>query len=215
VANPTLTTTDSFVRYVDRHQSETTVCYADPETLTVRGVINDHGPQAAPGWRDHVALLRLTKTPGWLRWTGAHAKFMSQVEFAELIDEGITEIGEPAGADLLEFAQSIKATQSAAFRSEIRLTDGRTQFSYVEELDTKAGADGQMAIPETITLVVEPFFGAPAIQLTARLRYRLAGGKLTLGIWLVRHHEALRDAFDVELTAIEEGTTLRPLWGMP
>lgn len=214
-ATPEFTLTSSFAAYVERHKSEATVLYADGEALIVRAVLNDLGPLQQPGWRDHVATLRLTKTPGWLRWVGAHGQFLSQTDFAELIDAGITEIAQPAGADLLELAQSIKASSSAAFRSDKRLANGRTQFSYVEEIDARAGADGQMEIPETITLVVEPFFGAPAIQIEARLRYRLSGGKLVLGIWLVRHHEALRDAFDIELQAIENDTELRPLWGKP
>lgn len=217
-ARPTFTTTESFARYITAHARPGTTMYANPDLVSVVGIIDDHGD--APGHRDHVASLRLTRTPGCERWTDAHAHYMNQEDFAQLIEDGLTEIARPDGAELLEVAQSISATKNASFRSDRRLTTGRVQFQWHEELDATAGQNGDLTIPETVTLVFEPFYGAKPVQIDARFRYRLAGGKLTLGFWLIRHEEALRDAFALELARLDalvsaEVDPLPILWGTP
>lgn len=221
MARPTFTTTESFARYVNTHRTAGTTLYANPDLVSVCAILDDHDT-AGPHHREHVASLRLTQTPGCLRWTEAHGSYLDQEAFAQLIEDGLTEIARPEGAELLEIAQSIHATKSAAFRSDRRLTNGRVQFQWVESLDATAGENGDLQIPETITLVFEPFYGAEKVQIDARFRYRINNGKLTLGFWLIRHEEQLRDAFAAEMERLEDlieapadavNTPLFVLWG--
>lgn len=222
----TVSTTASLAQYLNVHREDGTTVYADENAFTVTAVINDHS-KATPDHRDHRAVLKLTTTPAYDRWVGAHAKLMTQVEFAQLIEDGQFEIVEPDGATVLEIAQSMQATIGAEFRSANRLTDGRTQFQYTEEINAKAGAAGDLAIPEKITLQFAPFNGAAPITIDARLRYRMQSGKLSLGLWLIRHVEAIRASFQAELDMLAEGTAditdgaspaspgLVALWGKP
>jgi uncharacterized protein YfdQ (DUF2303 family) len=217
IAHATFTETESLAWYVNTHRIDGTTLYANPELGTITAIIDDHAA-GSPGHRGHTAQLKLRRTPGCERWLNAHARYLNQEEFAQLIEDGLTEIARPAGAELLEVAQSITATKSASFRSDRRLATGRVQFAWHEELDASAGASGELSIPEIVTLVFEPFYGAKPVQIDARFRYRLAAGKLTLGFWLVRHEEALRDAFAAEIERLEgmiEGADgdLRVLWG--
>lgn len=211
-----LLTTASLAEHVLRHQQALTVGYVMPASgPSITVIYNDHGqPVDDAGWRDHRATLRYTPTPGWLRWTKADRKMMDQVEFAELVEDGLTEIASPAGADLLEIVQTIHATTAASFRSAQRLRDGQVQISYVEDVAATAGADGRLTIPTTITLLVSPFFGAAPVTLTARLRYRVGGGKLALGIVLDDPVGVVQRALDTEVAALREmigeGTPL--LW---
>ncbi len=191
----------SLAQYLNVHRTEGTTLYADSDDFTVTAVINDHAAESA-GHRDHRARLELEQTPGCLRWVGAHGKYLKQEQFAQLIEDGITEIADPDGATLLEVVQTIHSTNNATFRSGIRLQSGQVQFSYVENIDARAGAQGDIEIPEIITLVFEPFYGSEPIQVTARLRYRINQGELALGVWLIRHVEEIRKAFDTEVASL-------------
>lgn len=222
-AHTHFTTTESLAAYVVRHATAGTTLYADGETK-VEAILNDHSA-GEPGHRDHRATLNLVRTPGCERWIKAHARYMGQEEFSQLIEDGLTEIARPDGAELLEVAQSITATKNASFRSDRRLDSGRVQFTWHEEFDASAGQNGELTIPNTITLVFAPFYGAAPIQLDARFRYRLNDGKLTLGFWLIRHEEALREAFAAEMARLEAlvssagdepgAEALTVLWGAP
>lgn len=217
----TLNTTASLAQYVNEHSTPGTTVYAEPDTLTAVAVIDDHST-ADPGHGEHRATLTLRRTIGCARWFAAHGKYMDQEAFAQLIEDGLTEIADPPGADLLELAQTMQATTGATFRSALRLASGQVQFSYVEEIAATAGPQGDMAIPSTITLVFAPFYGASPVQIEARLRYRLLAGTLKLGVWLIRHVEAEQDAFATELASLTDltsgGTTgqgLVALYGTP
>jgi uncharacterized protein YfdQ (DUF2303 family) len=220
----TIATTASLAQYLNEHREDGTTVYADEEDFTVTAVINDHGTEN-PGHRDHRATLSLVQTPACVRWVGAHAKMLSQVDFAQLIEDGLYEIVSPDGATVLEIAQSMQASMGSEFRSANRLTDGQVRFQYTETIDAKAGAAGDLTIPEIITLQFAPFNGSAPITIEARLRYRMQGGKLTLGLWLIRHVEAIRAAFGAELDALQAATAdvaddsdregLVALWGKP
>lgn len=197
-----VSTTVSLVDYVNAHAGPGATLYANLDAFSIEAILDDH-EQSGPHHGDHRVTLNLTKTPGCLRWLGAHASYFGQEEFAQLIEDGLTEIARPDGATLLEVAQSIRATKSANFRSDRRLTSGRVQFAWVEELNATAGADGNLEIPETVTLVFEPFYGAEPVQIDARFRYRIRDGKLSLGFWLIRHEETLREAFEAELERVK------------
>ncbi len=131
---------------------------------------------------------------------------MDQESFAQLVEDGLTEIARPDGATLLEVVQTIHATNNATFRSGVRLQDGQIQLQYVENIAATAGPTGDMTIPETVTLVFEPFFGAQPIQVEARLRFRITNGALTLGVWLIRHVEEIRAAFEAEIASLKDLT---------
>lgn len=202
-----LQTTESLAQYINAHRTDGTAAYADPDHDTIVAILNDHAKDLdAAGHRDHRATLQLLRTPGCKRWYGAHGKFLSQEEFAQMVEDGLTEIAEPSGADLLEMAQTMQASTTAEFRSQTRLTSGQVQFTYVETGDARAGATGQLEIPQFITLVFAPYFGSANMQITARLRYRMSGGNLKLGVWLIQHEEALRTAFTTETDRLVELT---------
>lgn len=208
----TLTRTSALVDYLRRYVSPIDcTLYVTPDPPSVVGILDD-----THGWRDDRATLRWRQTTGWLRWANASGKMLDQETFANLIEEGLTEIAKPTGADLLELAQSIQATTAARFSSDRRIVSGQVQFSYVEEIDAKAGKDGKMSIPAEITLVLTPFEGAAPRPITARLRYRITQGKLSLGVVLNQPTEFVLDAVDAEVQAIIEAhPDVLTVWGSP
>lgn len=207
-----LSTVQSFADYVNRHALEHATTVWVPPLIPANGepkihaVINDHvdrpfADQQDPGgdgaqWGDWRAELALKVTEGWRHWLDRDGQFMGQAEFAEHVEDGMRQIVSPSGAELFEIAQTLQANQTVSVRSNVRLTDGRVQFEYVEDGEATAGQDGRLSIPETFQLAIVPFIGEEPIAITARLRYRTNGGKIRLGYKLDQPEEEARQALE-------------------
>lgn len=205
--------TASFIAYVNRHAGTDTVVYVDPRSARAIAVFNDHQEIATiddvrvAGWRDLRARLIWRKTDAWKHWTKFDRQMLTQENFAEHIEDGLAEIVSPAAADLLEIAQTFKASMATEVRSARYLKNGRVAIAWNETIDAVAGRDGELTIPDHIELAVAPFEGAVARVINARLRYRLKGRELTLGYLLDRPAEFERVSIDAELEHIHEGIT--------
>lgn len=213
---------DSFITYVAKHGLPNTEIYADVTTSRLVAVINAHdqafvdsASEGDAGWGDHRLVLQLHKTPAWTAWAKLDRNLLSQVAFAEHVEERLVDFRSPPGADMLEVAQTFQATRSAAFESSHRLSNGQVQIGYREELDAKAGKKGQVAVPTDFALQLVPYEGGQAYKVDARFRYRLADGALTVGYLLTRPDDILRAAFLDEVTAIAVGTERAVLNGTP
>jgi uncharacterized protein YfdQ (DUF2303 family) len=196
---------EDFAQYVNRlcdHYS--TVLYANVATGTVTVVFDDHSPEGIAGWREHRAELALKADPDWTRWTEADSKLMSQEGFATFLEEVAHTIVRPDAATLLEVATTFRATRKADFSGGVRLQSGDVEFRYKEETDAKAGKSGKLEIPETFTVWAAPWRGVDAVELTARLRYRLDDGALRIGYALLRPDRARDDAFALILARLRE-----------
>ena len=208
-------TDESLSRYVrDIGDADVTAIYANPETFKVVAVLNHHTNEW-PAWGDHRAVLQLKATPAWARWANSDGRLGAQTAFAELIEEGIDDVVEPAGAELLELAQSFQAHTRVEFKSQRRLDSGETQLTYTEEIDARAGQQGTITIPKEFILGVAPFEGCDPYRLVARLRYRLNGGDLQIGYRLLRPEDIQRAAFEDVVGRIEEATGLSAFRGTP
>lgn len=205
-AHRTASMVDYMAKYAD---ADTTVVYVEPAAFRATAIIDDSGR------RLNRVTLQLKSTPAWERWHEADRKMLGQVAFAELVEDGITEIASPSGTELLELAQTMQATNNASFRSSRRLQSGETQFAYVEELEASGGKNGELSIPSRITLVLAPFEGAEPRQITARLRFRLAGSKLSIGVILDDIDRFLTEAIDAEIAKIQAAHEALFVWGTP
>lgn len=182
----TVADVDSFVRHVEElGYAEVASVWIDPDTGKAVAVLNDHTAEGA-GWSDWRVELTLKPTAEWIFWTARDGELLSQVAFAQHIEDGLLDIEEPPSADLLEIAQTFHATTDAAFRSSVRLQSGEQQFRYEEAIVAGAGNAGEMKIPSQILLNIAPFLGEEGVLLAARFRYRISGGKLSLGYKLDR-----------------------------
>lgn len=192
----TLATVDSFIAYVNAHTGDATTLWLDEDRVTITAIFNDHHGDE-PGWRDHRAECRLVLTEEWCRWKSADGKLLPQQAFAELIEDGLAEIRDPASATMLEIAQTFQSTLDASFRSGVRLQSGQVQFRYDEQETATAGTNGELEIPEVIKLAIPVFLGEDAYEIDARFRYRARGGDLTLGYKLVHAERVLHDAIEL------------------
>lgn len=168
---------------LNANQDEQIVVYVDRMAPAIVAVMNDHGGN--PGWRDHRANLTFRPTPQWQKWLAVDGKMMPQADFAEFIETNLSDITEPAGAEMLEVAQYFSATRDVSFKSATRLKDGQIQFQNEEKLEAKVTA-GNVEVPDIIALGLSPYFGVAPFRVEAKFRYRIRDGKLVLGVKLQR-----------------------------
>lgn len=198
----------------DQVAQATGYVYADPDTRTITAVFND--TKAGAGWRDHRAAYTAVLTPEAKRWLEGNGKAFGQTEFAEFIEDNFADLQGEDAQTLLTVATTIAASTGINFSSAKRLQDGQTQLVYHETIDAKAGADGALKVPKTFTLGLRLFKNGTGYKLTARLKYRLAGGAVKFFYELERPETAIDDAFkgyvdQVRNATVGEGESAEPL----
>ncbi len=187
--------------------------FADLAQFMVLGILDYHKPED-PSWCEHRITYTAPRSPEWATWTGRNAKPMGQSDFAQFIEDNIVDIRTPPGAEMLEISRNLQAKKQVAFSSAIRLADGSQEFTYAEEVQGSS-SKGKFAIPEKFTLGIPVFRGDQPYEVTARLRYRIDGGKLQLWYDLYRHKEIEKDAFDAIVGLIAEETAVEIWQGTP
>lgn len=216
----------SFAVYVNRHSTrDGSTLWANQGTAQIVAVLDDHerkfeaeqmpSSPMNPGWGQHRAILTLPSTPDWLLWVGKDGEMMDQQAFAEHIEDGASAIHHPEPAAMLELAQTFHANTGVEFKSSQRLVSGETQLRYEETTKASAGQTGNIAIPDSLELHLQPYENSPTYPLLARFRYRILNGQLKLGYRLVRPDLVQRQAFTDVSAEITEATGLDVLSGVP
>ena len=209
---------DDLVLAVNQRQTGPVALYAQERELSIVAVLND-GHGGSPGHGDYKVVAQLRRTPDWQAWLDGQGMH-DQVEFAEFIEDHLTDIVSPPAADMLELAQTFHAHTSARFSTTQRLQSGRVALNYEEDQEVSAGGDRTIEIPTTFEIAVRPFYGTDRVKVQARLRYRALRGTLTLGWQLNRPDEVERVIFaeqaesaanQLELAVIN-GAPPRPRW---
>lgn len=203
----------SFISYLEKHVLMDTEVWADVTRQSVVAVINAHGPAEA-GWADHYVELKLHQTPAWKAWTALHRRPLTQVQFAEHLEDQRVDVVDPDAATLTEIARTFKAKKSVLFDQSEHLSTGQVQLRYHEEIDAKAGAKGDIEVPETFKLGLQPFEGSERYEVGARLRFDISTGQLTITYVLDRPEEIMRRAFSDVLEEIENAVVAPVYRGM-
>ncbi|MER7815608.1 DUF2303 family protein [Streptomyces sp. NPDC096153] len=210
----TVRDTASFLAYYGKHADDQSEVYADVEKLTVTALLDAHQADS-PRFGSHRLALALRQTKAWADWKRFDGQYVDQEEFANFLEDHVPDLVTPDAATMLEIAQSFKATTKAEFQSSSRLQSGERKFVYTEDTKASAGGRGELAIPEVFEIAVPPFEGAPRFKMTARLKYRLNGSRLTLGFKLEQPHERVAAAFEEIVKEIGDGIPVPILNGTP
>lgn len=206
---------DSFAEYWHKHSDEASEIFADREARTVTAVLDAH-TGASARWQRHRLTLGLRYSEAFKAWQANDGKAMDQETFAEFLEDNRADIHEPPAADMLEIATSLQASTKAEFQSGIVLSNGQRKLSWVESTTAQAGQRGDLVIPTEIRLAVQVFDGARVADLlTARFRYRINSGKLSLHYKLDRPADVIKSAFEGVVTDVSAGCSTTVLRGTP
>lgn len=214
----------SFIRFFIDHKLTRSRIYAqlDParflavfdELDTSKPDTDDEALAGASGqadWRGFRAEFAVPASREWSLWTNANRKHMSQLAFAEFLQDNLPDVAEPAGADLLQMALNFEAAQSGQFIAAQRLQDGSHNLAWKADNN----ASGSVRLPEFIKLRIPVFENEQPEDLQARLRYRVKDGSLAIWYELVRPHKVLEKAFRDTWARIAAETDGHILLGSP
>lgn len=208
----------SLLTYLDKHSVEgETEVYADPQDSTIVAVLDGHsGAGSHAGRNAHTVTLELQHSEPWKRWNEGDGKEMTQLVFANFVEDNLADIIQPKPADMLEIAQSLQGSVNVEWKNSERLGNGQTKLQYEESVEARAGHKGDLEIPNEFTIAIRPYIGGEVYGITVRFRYRLVGGKVVFTYLLDRPFKVLEDAFadmvnllqlgvDAETVVIREG----------
>lgn len=200
---------ESFGEYVNRFKNGGAVLLTgDRDAGEFRAILDYHEGRDKPKWGNHSAKLELRYSDEWAAWTRIPAQ-IGQVQFAEFIEDWMHTIAAPDGATLQGLVTRFHALKETTFKSSITLANGDVNLTYIE--DSERGTEAGSKFPTELTLVMPIYEGQLPIQVDARIRYRINGGKLTFQIAIVRKSEIVRKAFQDVCEAVENITGMKPL----
>ena len=211
-AKVTLADVASFTSYVNEFKVETdTKIFARREDSSLAAILDYHGDK--PSWCTHTSHLQLKSSPEWALWKPLHKANIAQHAFAEFLEDRFVDIIEPDGATILETAMNLEARKTVVFKSGKNLSNGSTQLEYIEEIEGKGSAGGQLIIPSKFTIRVPIYYNGAPVDIPARLRYRISDTKLSFTVIFERLETIVDQAFADVLSVIAEATAIHPLLG--
>ncbi len=207
----------SFVEYVTKYRDSRTRVFAEPTRSSFLAVLDYHQAEAekTPEFCDHKASFVMTLDDRWKIWLATDNKPMAQDAFAEFIEDQMADIADPRPADMLEIARDLKAKIEVNFGSSTRSQSGQVQLKYEETVKAGVGQAGTIEIPEEFTIKIPVFYGETAIEIKARLRFRIASGKLSFHYRLNRPNEVQLTAFEATVESISGKLGAPILLGSP
>lgn len=212
---------DSFLTYLGDHaDAKDCYIYADLDTRTLTAVLNEHVVKcghASPGWRDFRATYTAELSREATTWLTHDKKPKEQEEFAIFLEDNIADVvpgeGLPTGDTLLSVALTLQTKTEVNFSSHKRLDNGQTQLTYSETIDARAQG-GAIEIPREFAIGARLFKGGHGYRIKARLKYRLAAGKVKFWYELDRPENAIEEAF-AEYVAQARSSGFTVLMGKP
>lgn len=214
VAAPKFQDQASFCSYVNTYKDDRTRILADVNAGSFLALIDYHGvgEERKPEFVSHRASFQLTHSEQWKLWIGQNDKLIPQAEFAEFLEDNRVDIVKPDSATLLEIAEDLQAKSDVNFASKINRVNGSAVLTFDETISTKV-TTGRIEMPESFTIRIPVFFGEAAVDISARLRFRIQDGKLKFQYKLYRPAEIKQKAFDVTRAEIAASAALEVLLG--
>lgn len=215
----------SFVTYFNRQKRDCSLIYATLEPARFLGVVDDHfgaGDVSSEGlgtnWREYRVDFTVPASREWLTWKNLDRHKLTQLEFAEFIEDNLPDITKPSGSDMLTMALNFEAAKDARFISNTRLDNGNVEFMWKEVIkdgQESAGAGQKLTMPQLITISIPVFENGPPVEMPVRIKYRVAEGSLKIWYELVRPHKVMETAFRSMWEKIETDTKTKILLGSP
>lgn len=203
----TVNSAQSLIDYVNKFKVTGSAIFSDLDSLAVKAVLDYHTSPTEAHWGEHTVKYTCPHSKDWKTWTGKNKSAMSQIEFAQFIENNIhciaSEGNVATGAELLAMVLAFEETRKSEFKSVQRLQDGTMSFNFTNE---KTGG-GKTKLPEEIVLGLQPFHNGDYYQIKARIRYRLKDGDLALWYELINPEKIIEDAFNSTIEHLKNNIT--------
>jgi uncharacterized protein YfdQ (DUF2303 family) len=182
------------------------VIFADRDTMTIKAYLDYHHDDQ-PRWLNHTAKVAFKNSHQFDRWKRVNGQQMTQEQFALFLDEVINDIAQPAGAEVLSFAENLEATSTQVFKAAVKLASGETNYTFTDARD----GDVSTKIVERFTIGIPIWQGGEKVAIEARLFHRIVdnkdkdgapNGTKSLRFWFTLRHldEIIDTLFAEEVT---------------
>jgi len=185
-----------FIEYFKRFSDARSVIFADRDKHEILAELDYIDPRKVnEPTREHKVTLQLKPSTTRNAWTNMSNRSLTQTEFAEFLEEHAEDITQPDAATILEVAKTLIATTEVDFKQSKRLQDGQVQLRYEETINARAGAQGELEIPEYITVGIPFFEDSAQTSVRFALRYRIKEGQLVFILRPIRMKDSIDQAF--------------------
>lgn len=176
----------SFCEYLNRFKSDESTVYLNVDQAEFTAVLDHHGAEQ-PEWGRHRAKFAPKQSLEWKAWRGIHKTSLTQLDFAQFIEERIDDIREPEPNTVLQAALDFQSNEKLALGSHQNLDDGSVKFTF-----TKDNASKNVVFPHRIKIAI-PLHENEALEtLECRVRYRVDGnGALAFTFSFVKNPDSL------------------------
>lgn len=206
----TLQNADALVEYINRFKSADSLLFADVAISRIVAALDYHAASKA-ALVLHRATLDLPYSEEWKIWTGISSQMKPQLEFARFIEENAPDVKAPDAGSLLEAVRDLQARRNVSFIKAVRTETDNESFEFND--NTEARTKGDLELPTKFLLNIPVYFGDPATEVYAFLRWKLDEGALTLGIKLHRAEHIRQAAFKLIVTGAVERTGVMAVFG--
>lgn len=191
----TLQKSQSLAAYINRFKNADTVLFADIASSSMTAVIDYHGQPPAgdvaggtkpdPRLACHRAMLQLAFSEQWKVWTAKDGVLMSQLDFADFLEQNGVDLYDPQGADLLELIQDLHTYAKSTVKTRVR-AGAISNLDFARDNEVTGSKDGTVPMPNQMQLRIPIYFGEPEVTVPALMRFQLNDGTIRLGYRLVR-----------------------------
>ncbi|VXA58247.1 conserved hypothetical protein [Acinetobacter proteolyticus] len=211
-----LDTAKDFIKYVQRFADSNSIIFVNILGGRFKAVLDYHevkgqfddGVVAEPRHGRHIAQLTVEKTTEFKTIESNSGKKFSQTEFALFLEDVMPYINQPAAAELYEIVQTLSAKTGVDFKSGVRTDNGQVTLTYNETIEARAGAAGNLTIPEQIVFGIQVHRGGDHYALPARFRYRIKEGNITFWYDLDQLEKAIEKSMEDTVDYIRNGKTI-------
>jgi uncharacterized protein YfdQ (DUF2303 family) len=201
---------DSFIAHTNRFKSEHTAVWSSLEDMRLTTVFDYHpgGPEHdKAAWCQHMAVYVCPHSKQWRQWARKDGRPMSQLDFADFIDEHFSALADADGfllpAAVLDMARDLQVYTKGQFSRRVDQATGKYALVCHEEHQSKS-----ISIPKAFMLELPVFEGGRACHVEARVCFNMHDGVPRFGFMLHRRTELEMAAFDDICKAVAEQTGL-------
>lgn len=203
----TLLTPESFGKAIIDHRDSRTQVFADNEKSEIIAVFdclenggNFDGTHRSRGWGQLRAAISFTESRKLKEWRRC-LEWMTQVEFANFLEDHLEDVLTPSGQELLSIATDLEASSTGGFKGKVNLDNGSVRLSFSAETETT------VEVPRNLTLGIPLFEHGDRYKLGARLRFVISGGMVKFKLLFTNLQDAKDQEFERIVQEIEAKTS--------
>lgn len=225
-------TLDSLIEHAKRHKVEgdSVVFCSLADDHPVLEVVYDYHPsdEDRGGWGEHRACYEFPLSEAWRNWLHATRQQISVAQFAELLENGISDVRDPSSvenapelpgvkyatpSELLTLASGLNVRVEQYVVEQRRPENGTATITFAEQHTNDKGEP--LKIPTGFLIGIPVFLGGTAYAIPVRLRYRILNRAVMWSLTLHDAETAKRDAITEAAKRFANETKLPLFYGTP